>query len=63
MNLAKLKGLRAEHNYTQKDMAEKLGLTPQSFYQKETGKREFTASEVFELCKIFNVQPSIFFDE
>lgn len=30
----KLKGKMAEHGYTQKDMAEAIGVTPKTFYTK-----------------------------
>ena len=62
MNLAKLRGLRAEHGYTQEEVAKVLGISKVSYGLKEVGKRDFSATEVSKLCKIFNVKSSIFFD-
>lgn len=61
MNLNKLKGLRAEKELTQKDMAEKLGISSNSYLLKENGKREFSASEVHKMAEIFKVEESYFF--
>ena len=58
MNLNKLNGQRIECGFTQKDMAEKLKITNVSYSNKETGKSEFTATEVSTLCKILHAEAS-----
>lgn len=61
MNLAKLRGLRAEKRLTQKDMAEKMSISTSSYLLKEKGDRKFSADEVNLLAKIFEVEISYFF--
>ena len=45
---------RKEQKLLQKDVAKKIGIHPQSYHLKESGKREFTVSEAIKLSKIFN---------
>lgn len=42
---SKLKGLRNQLDLSQKKLGELLGITVQSYNQKENGKRDFTYSE------------------
>lgn len=45
---------RKENKMRQKDVAKLIGIHAQSYYLKETGKREFTISEGRKLAKLFN---------
>ena len=45
---------RRENKLRQEDVAKKIGISKQSYYLKETGKREFTISEARRLSLIFN---------
>ena len=45
----KLKEYRINKGYTQQDMAEILGITQQSYSNKEAGKRGFNAKELLIL--------------
>ncbi len=40
---------------TQKDMAEALGISMQSYHRKESGEREFTEKEIIKLLNLLNV--------
>mgnify|MGYP001462564875 FL=1 len=44
---------RKERKLLQKDVAQKIGIHPQSYHLKESGKREFTLSEAIKLAEIF----------
>lgn len=59
----KLKGLRAEHKYTQAEMGKKLGITGQAYHQKENELLEFKENEINKIIKLFD-EPyeNIFFD-
>lgn len=46
--------IRRENRLKQKDVAKRIGIHPQSYHLKESGKREFTISEARKLAKIFN---------
>lgn len=45
---------RRENKMKQKDVAKKIGMHPQTYHLKETGKREFTIAEGKLLSKLFN---------
>ena len=49
----KLKGIRNENNLRQKDMAELLDISQDTYGMKERGEREFTVSEVNIILDIF----------
>ena len=51
--LAKIRGKRCELKLTQRDMADKLGITLKTYSFKEAGKSEFTFTEILEICSIF----------
>lgn len=36
-------------------IAEQLGITPQGFYLKASGKNEFTASQIQKLCDLLRI--------
>ena len=44
---------RKENKLMQKDVAAKIGIHPQSYHLKESGKREFTISEGKKIAKVF----------
>lgn len=57
----KLKGYRVMAGYTQKDMAEALGISLRVFLEKENGKKEFTIEEAKKITgllknKIENIE-------
>ena len=61
MNLAKLRGLRAEKRLTQKDLAEAIKMPLSTYCLKEQGKSKFKVDEVNKICNILEVDSSIFF--
>lgn len=44
---------RKEHRLRQADIAKKLGISTQSYYLKETGKRDFTMTEAKRMALIY----------
>lgn len=52
MKYPKLKARRVELGITQKEMANRLGITIMSYNFKENGKREFDATEVSAILNI-----------
>ena len=58
-----LKELRVQKKLTQEQLAELIGMQPQTITKIETG-RVFVSSETLaSLCNIFNVEPSLFFNK
>ena len=55
INTNKLKAVRVELGYTQEDVAKLMGIVPMTYQRKETGKRDFTASELLELSEILKL--------
>ena len=53
---------RAERGLTQKDVAEKLGISAQQFQKYESGSSGIELSRMFEICRIFGKAPSEFLD-
>ena len=63
MKFNKLKGARAEKGYSQKDMADKIGISTDSYHLKENGKTEFKLSEVKKILDILDKEfTDIFLD-
>jgi DNA-binding XRE family transcriptional regulator len=60
-NLNKVKGLMAENDITQKDLAEKLGLSVTQTHKKITGQVEFKVNEMLALAEFLCVNPDVFF--
>ena len=54
MKFNKLKGARAEKGYSQVEMAEKLGISTDSYNMKENGKSEFKLSEIKAILDILD---------
>ncbi|WP_082759869.1 helix-turn-helix domain-containing protein [Abyssisolibacter fermentans] len=51
----KLKDLRKKYNFTQKDLAEKLGLTPAAIGLYEQGRRTPDVELIVKIAKIFDI--------
>lgn len=51
----RLKGLRAERQLTQGDIADKLCISKATYNRKENGLGQFCASEIAQLLDIFEV--------
>lgn len=49
-----LLGYRTMLNLNQKQLGEKIGMSKSAYCLRETGKREFKASEMFNIMKIIN---------
>lgn len=60
----KLKGLIVEHGYSQKDMAEMLGITPSTWFRR-MDRGVFGSDEIAQLMKILNISDPtpIFFNQ
>ena len=52
--LQMLKALRVQHDITQRDMAKRLGLAPNSYNHKENGKQQFSQNEIDKILSMFN---------
>ena len=51
----RLKDIREDHDLTQKQAAEKLGITQQQYSLYETGRREIPTSLLIQLADIFDI--------
>ncbi|EPY2285862.1 helix-turn-helix transcriptional regulator [Clostridium sporogenes] len=59
-----LKGLRAQNNLTQQDMAKLIDTSIQTYNRKELGKREFNLTEAKKIADYFKKSvDEIFFTE
>lgn len=47
----------SKSGYTKKHIAQRLGITTTSFYNKRMGLREFTVAEMVKLCDALNISP------
>lgn len=63
LNINKIKGLMAENGLTQEDLAKELGITGTALRNKLSKKVDFKVSELILLCKIFNKNIKIFFED
>ena len=54
MKINKLRGARNEHGYSQKEMAEFLGLSTDAYRMKEVRETEFKLSEIKKIMKILD---------
>ena len=59
-DLTILRGLREKRNLTQKQLAEKAGLSKSFIYYLEKGKRDASRKTVLKLAKALDVPVSIF---
>ncbi|MTI67439.1 MAG: helix-turn-helix transcriptional regulator [Firmicutes bacterium] len=55
MNLKKLKSIRIEKDYTQKDLAKYIGMSSKTYNRKELGIVEFNRKEIQEIAKVLNL--------
>ena len=51
----RLKGIRKESGMTQKDVYERLGISPNGYASYEQGRTEPNVETIVQLCKIFEV--------
>lgn len=58
-----LKALRLSHNLTQKELAEKLGTSQQSYMKWETGKTSPTLKTIQKIASFFDVPMSKLIDD
>lgn len=54
MRYPRLRAKRVELGLRQEDMANRLGITLATYSLKESGKREFVASEILQILNILN---------
>lgn len=61
----KLKGIMREKNVTQQELADKLGISVQSFNSKINGRTAFTIPEAINIIEILGISnpKEIFFNE
>ncbi|VEE82196.1 helix-turn-helix transcriptional regulator [Enterococcus hirae] len=57
----RLKGLRAEREMTQADMAQLLGMTTATYRRKENGQRSFTLQDVAKAQQVLGIDPQYYF--
>jgi transcriptional regulator with XRE-family HTH domain len=62
MNLKKIKIKMIELELTQLKLAQKMAISPASLNLKLNGKRDFTVTELRNLCLILHVDPNYFFN-
>ena len=56
----RLKSVRLENGMTQKDVYEKLGVSPNGYASYEQGRTEPNIDTIIKLCKIFDVSADYF---
>lgn len=54
---------RKEAGLTQEEMAQKIGISTTSYYQKELGQRDFKLTECYRIAKVLNKNFSDIFRE
>lgn len=52
----KLLGLRKEKGVTQQNLADLIGVSKNTYSNKEQGKRDFKISEMFKIANFFQVE-------
>ena len=57
-----LKAIRIERRYTQKDLAEKLGISPSTYANWEQGRREPSINEIYNLLLVLGIDANDLFD-
>lgn len=55
MNQNRLKDLREDHDYTQQQVAEKIGITQRKYSYIETGVQQLTAEVLVALARFYEV--------
>lgn len=56
MNANKVKAKIKENGFSQRDVAERAGMSENSLSRKLLGKRDFTLSEVVTLCEVLHIE-------
>ncbi len=56
MGMSKLRGRMAELGYTQRKLADCIGISPNSLGDKINGKRPFNTVEIEAICKILKIE-------
>jgi transcriptional regulator with XRE-family HTH domain len=59
VNLNKIKGLMAEHGDTQKDLADKLGISDMTLRNYLGGKTEMRVDTIGKIAEIYKVAPLV----
>lgn len=59
----KLTRLRREHDYSQKDVADLLGVSFQQVQKYERGKNRISVGRLWQLSLLFSVTPNYFYKE
>lgn len=59
----KVRGLAAEHRFTQQQIADAIGVSRKAVVERIQGRVAFTAPEVFALAAAFDVPVSRFFPD
>lgn len=57
----RLKGLRAELDMTQEDMAKVAGINEDTYRRKENGERDFTLTEIIHMADSLNLDINYYF--
>lgn len=60
---AKVRGIAAEHRFTQQGIAEALGISRTSVVERINGRVPFTATELYKLALAMDVRVERFFPE
>lgn len=59
----KLKGLRAENNFSQEEIAEKLNVHRETFRKYESYPEHIDVGIFLEMLQLYNTSPVIFFEQ
>jgi len=59
----KLTRLRRQHDYSQKDVADMLGVSFQQVQKYEKGKNRISVGRLWEISLLFSVTPNYFYKE
>lgn len=51
----RIKNLREDHDYTQQNVADAIGITQRKYSYLETGTQQLTDEILVELAKLYNV--------
>jgi transcriptional regulator with XRE-family HTH domain len=57
----RLRWLRTKQGLTQPQLAKKLGILQSSVSRYESGRTSLSFSEIVEICKVLDEDPSVFF--
>lgn len=63
MKLIKLRNCRVIHNFTQKNVADKLGFSRTFYFMLENGSRSLSYVNAIKIASIFGMKPDALFYE